>query len=91
MSTILWALAGGTVIGLLGKAAAPGERDDVPLWLTILCGVGGVVAGNALYSRVFDPDTLGVDWWRHGWQIGVAALLVALVASLTGRGRRHRI
>ena len=53
VGTILWALIGGTIIGLLGKWVAPGDRD-VPLWLTVLCGIGGVFLGNWLYVEVFD-------------------------------------
>jgi uncharacterized membrane protein YeaQ/YmgE (transglycosylase-associated protein family) len=86
-SALLWAVIGGTVIGLLGKLVAPGNRDDVPLWITILCGIGGCLAGDLLYRRFFDPQTLGVDWWRHGWQVAVAAALVMLAATLIGRRR----
>ena len=30
ISALLWAVIGGTVIGLLGKLVAPGDRDDDP-------------------------------------------------------------
>ena len=88
VTTILWALIGGTVVGFLGKWFAPGKRD-IPLWLTILCGIGGVFLGNLLYVDVFnfDPTTPRVDWWRHIWQIAVAAVLVVAAAALTGRRR----
>jgi len=33
----------GIIIGLLGKFVAPGDRDNIPLWLTVLCGIGGVL------------------------------------------------
>lgn len=88
VSALLWALVGGTVIGLLGKLVAPGDRDNVPLWLTILCGIAGVMAGNYLYGLVFEPTTPGVDWWRHTWQVAVAAILVMAAATATGRARR---
>jgi len=88
--TLLWAVVGGTVIGLLGKVVAPGDTDDVPLWLTVLCGIGGCLLGNFLYGLFFDPQTLGVDWWRHGWQVAAAAVLVLLVARATGRRRDVR-
>lgn len=88
ISALLWALIGGTVIGLLGKAVAPGDRDDVPLWLTVVCGIGGVLIGTFLYGLFFAEDNRGVDWWRHVWQVVVAAVLVAVASGTTGRSRR---
>ncbi len=87
--TILVALIGGTVVGLLGKMFAPGDRE-VPLWLTILCGIGGVFLGNWLYVDVFDfrENTARIDWWRHAWQVAAAAVLVVLVSS--GAARRGK-
>jgi uncharacterized membrane protein YeaQ/YmgE (transglycosylase-associated protein family) len=89
IGTILWALIGGAIIGTLGKWVAPGDRD-IPLWATVLCGVGGVLLGNWLYVGVFDfrGSTGGLDWWRHIWQVAVAALLVIGAASVLGRRRR---
>ena len=87
ISAILWALIGGTIIGLLGRMVAPGNRDNVPLWLTILCGIGGVLIGNFLYGQFFNPHTSGIDWWRHAWQVAVAAVLVMVGAGATGRSR----
>ena len=93
IGTILMALIGGTIIGFLGKWVAPGSRDNVPLWLTIACGIGGVLIGTFLYSQVFDPDTGGIDWWRHVWQVVVAAILVVIASTVTGRnsGSRTRV
>ena len=86
---ILWALIGGAIIGILGKWVALGDRD-IPLWATILCGVGGVFLGNWLYIDVFNfrESTRGLDWWRHIWQIAVAAILVIGAASVLGQ-RKH--
>jgi uncharacterized membrane protein YeaQ/YmgE (transglycosylase-associated protein family) len=90
--TILVTLVAGTIIGLLGKAVAPKDRDSIPLWLTVLCGIGGCLLGSFLYAKAFDCTdmqncTNGVDWWRHAWQVGVAAILVVLAASLYGQKR----
>jgi uncharacterized membrane protein YeaQ/YmgE (transglycosylase-associated protein family) len=89
LGTILWAIIGGTFIGLLGKWLAPGDRDQIPFWLTILCGIGGIIIGTWLYGQFFKVNTHGVDWWRHVWQVVVAAVLVMIAASVTG-GRKRR-
>ena len=86
---IVWAIVGGIIIGLLGKLLAPGDKDNIPLWLTILCGIVGALLGTWLYSLFWDPETGGIDWWRHAWQIGVAAVLVVIAdAVMASRGRR---
>jgi uncharacterized membrane protein YeaQ/YmgE (transglycosylase-associated protein family) len=89
LDDILMMLVGGTVIGILGKLAAPGDRDHVPLWLTVICGMGGIMAGTYLYVDIlrYNATTPGVDWWRHIWQVGFAAVLVVVAAVLTGRRR----
>jgi uncharacterized membrane protein YeaQ/YmgE (transglycosylase-associated protein family) len=83
-------LIGGIIIGLLGKFLAPGSRDSIPLWLTVLCGIVGILLGNWLYVDVFGGKcaTSGVDWLRHIVQIITAAVLVVIAASVTGRSRR---
>ena len=90
LSDILVALIGGVIIGLLGKLVAPGDKDNIPLWLTIVCGIGGVLLGTLLYSMFFDPQTNGIDWWRHVWQVAVAAVLVIIASTVTGRNHGSR-
>ena len=70
------------IVGLLGKLVAPGDRDNIPLWLTILCGIGGGLLGTWLYERCSaSPALPGVDWCRHIWQVAIAAVLVMAVAT----------
>lgn len=93
LGTIIVTLIAGTIIGFIGKAVAPGDRDGIPLWLTIICGIGGCLIGSYLYAALFDCSdmnncTNGVDWWRHLWQIGVAAILVMVAAGATGRTKK---
>ena len=51
--TIIVTLVGGLIIGLLGKLVAPGDRDHIPLWLTVLCGIGGMLLGSLVYYALF--------------------------------------
>jgi uncharacterized membrane protein YeaQ/YmgE (transglycosylase-associated protein family) len=92
LGTILVVIVGGIIIGLLGKLVAPGHRDKIPFWLTIVCGIGGMLIGTFLYGAVYDNvNTRGIDWWRHIWQIAVAAILVMIAATVTGRSTSKRI
>jgi uncharacterized membrane protein YeaQ/YmgE (transglycosylase-associated protein family) len=86
---VLWLLLGGVVIGILGKLVAPGNRDRIPIWLTVVCGVVGIFLGNWLYVDVFDGRcaTSGIDWLRHIVQVVAAAVVVMVAATLTGRSR----
>jgi len=90
---ILFLLIGGIIIGVLGKFVAPGNRDKIPFWLTIVCGIVGIFLGNWLYVDVFGGKcaTNGVDWLRHIVQVLAAAVVVMVAATLTGRSRRRRV
>jgi uncharacterized membrane protein YeaQ/YmgE (transglycosylase-associated protein family) len=86
---ILFLLIGGAVIGILGKVAAPGDRDRIPFWLTVVCGIVGIFIGNWLYVDLLGGRcaTSGIDWLRHIVQVLAAAVVVMVAASLTGRSR----
>jgi uncharacterized membrane protein YeaQ/YmgE (transglycosylase-associated protein family) len=84
---IVWAIIAGLIIGLLAKLVLPG-RQPIPLWLTILVGIVGGLAGNALAAAFGVAHTSGIDWIRHGFQVGAAAVLIALFAPYW-RGRRR--
>jgi uncharacterized membrane protein YeaQ/YmgE (transglycosylase-associated protein family) len=86
---ILGILIAGLIIGLLGKLVAPGDKDNTPLWLTVLCGIGGVLLGMVVYSAFGGNETSGVDWVRWIVSIAIAAVLVVLASTLTGRNRTH--
>ena len=97
--SIIVTVVGGTIIGLIGKAVAPGDRTRFPLWLTTVCGIVGMLAGSALYWALFGNNnsgfdghaaemtnaTNGIDWIRHLWQVAVAAVAVIVGSILTGR------
>jgi uncharacterized membrane protein YeaQ/YmgE (transglycosylase-associated protein family) len=88
---IIGVLVAGLIIGLLGKFVAPGDRDNIPLWLTLLCGIGGVLIGYYVAAALGVEATNGIDWIRWIISIIVAAVLVIIAATVTGRRTGHRI
>jgi len=75
----------GAIIGLLGKLVAPGDKDNVPIWLTVILGILGVIIGYVVAGALGVADTDGIDWLRWIISIAVAAGLVMLASTLMGR------
>jgi uncharacterized membrane protein YeaQ/YmgE (transglycosylase-associated protein family) len=84
---IIGVILAGIIIGLLGKFVAPGNRDNIPIWLTIICGIGGVLIGWFIYTAFGGNGSPGIDWVRWIIAIVVAAVLVMIAAAVTGRSR----
>ncbi len=96
---IITTVVGGAIIGVLGRWVAPGDRDKIPFWLTVVCGIIGMLVGSYLYWILFGHNngrfdghkatptnaTNGIDWIRHLWQVGLAAVAVMVAAVATGR------
>jgi uncharacterized membrane protein YeaQ/YmgE (transglycosylase-associated protein family) len=85
---IIGLIVAGLIIGLLGKFVAPGARDNTPLWLTLLCGIGGVLIGYYVSGWLGVEETAGIDWIRWIISIILAALLVVAASTITGRNSR---
>ncbi|MFD5835335.1 GlsB/YeaQ/YmgE family stress response membrane protein [Streptomyces collinus] len=73
----LWAIIVGLVLGLIAKAIIPGKQH-LPLWLTVILGMIGGIAGNAIARAAGVEATSGIDWWRHIFQLVMAIILVGL-------------
>ncbi|MEV7396685.1 GlsB/YeaQ/YmgE family stress response membrane protein [Aeromicrobium sp. NPDC092404] len=86
---IIGLIVAGAIIGLLGKLVAPGDKDNIPIWLTILCGIGGVLIGYAIYSAFGGDGSSGVDWVRWAVAIATAAVLVVIASTVTGRSNNR--
>ena len=83
--SIIVVLIAGVIIGLLGKFVAPGNRDNIPIWLTVICGIVGVLVGYWIATALGVGETSGVDWIRWLISIAVAAVAVMIAASVTSR------
>lgn len=82
---IIGIVIAGIIIGLLGKLVAPGDKDNIPIWLTVLCGIGGVLIGLGIYQAAGGDGSPGIDWTRWIVSIACAAVLVMVASAVTGR------
>ena len=87
---IIGVIVAGIIIGLLGKFVAPSALDNIPIWLTILCGIGGVIIGWYVYTLFGGNGSAGIDWVRWLIAIAVAAVLVILADMIMVRSRTRR-
>lgn len=87
---VLGVIVAGIIIGLLGKFVAPGDKDNIPIWLTVLCGIGGVLIGWFVYAAFGGGETDGVDWVRWIVAVIVAAVLVVIASTVTGKNTSKR-
>ena len=85
--SIIGLLIAGIIIGLLGKLVAPGDKDNIPIWLTVLCGVGGVILGYYVYAAFGGNGSNGIDWVRWIVAVAVAAVLVVIASTVSGRSK----
>jgi uncharacterized membrane protein YeaQ/YmgE (transglycosylase-associated protein family) len=87
ISTILFYLIVGAVVGLLGKFLAPGDKDNIPLWLTVICGIGGMLIGDVIYRAFGGDGSAGLDWTQGIVTVLTAMVLVIIASGITGRSR----
>ena len=56
-------------------------RQDIPIWLTILIGIGAAPIGTFIANALGVGVTRGIDWIELIIQVALAAAGVALVAG----------
>jgi uncharacterized membrane protein YeaQ/YmgE (transglycosylase-associated protein family) len=83
ISTILWAIVAGIILGYLGKLLLPG-RQNIPAWATIGAGIVAALLGGLVASWFGWDDTAGIDWLKHGLQVLFAVLAIWAVAAMMG-------
>ncbi len=74
----------GAVIGVLARLVLPG-RQNISMIITIVLGVLGALIGYWLAGLVGVCQTSGLDWTRWLISIAVAAVLVVIYGSVTGK------
>ena len=89
--SIIGVIIAGIIIGFLGKFLAPGDKDNTPWWLTIVCGIAGVIVGWYVYAAFGGGNTNGIDWIRWIVAIVVAAIFVMIASSITGRNTKKHV
>jgi uncharacterized membrane protein YeaQ/YmgE (transglycosylase-associated protein family) len=88
---IIGVILAGIIISSFGKFVAPGNRDNIPIWLTIICGIGGVLIGWFVYTAFGGNGSPGIDWVRWIIAIVVAAVLVMIASAVTARSRSRAL
>ena len=89
LMTIIFYIVVGAIVGLLGKFLAPGDKDNIPLWLTILCGIGGMILGGVIYRLFNGNGSDGLDWVQGIVAVVTALVLVMIASTVTGRNSNH--
>ena len=85
---LLGAIIIGAIIGALGRLVAPG-RQPIPIWLTILIGIGAALLGTLIAGALGVGNTPRIDWIELVIQVLLAAVGVILAArGLAARGTR---
>lgn len=90
LGTILFYIVVGAIVGLLGKFIAPGDKDNIPLWLTLVCGIGGMLIGGFIYSAFGGDGSAGLDWVQGIVAVLTAVVLVIIASTVTGRNTGAR-
>jgi uncharacterized membrane protein YeaQ/YmgE (transglycosylase-associated protein family) len=85
LGTILFYLVVGAVVGALGKLLAPGDKDNIPWWLVIVCGIGGMLLGDVVYRFFGGDGSRGLDWMQGLVTVLTAMVLVIVASGVTGR------
>jgi len=84
LSTIVWGLVAGIVIGPLARLVLPGKQN-ISLIVTIAIGAVGAIGGGFIADAIGVGETDGIDWIKLAIQVGVAAVVVLLYGAGAGR------
>ena len=83
---IIMAIVIGAIIGALARLVLPG-RQNIGMLLTIIIGIVAALLGTWLAQLVGVATTDGIDWIEIVFQVGLAAIAIALFAGVGSRRR----
>ncbi|HEY9379533.1 MAG TPA: GlsB/YeaQ/YmgE family stress response membrane protein [Jiangellaceae bacterium] len=83
-SGIIMAIVIGAIIGALARFVLPG-RQNIGILLTIVIGIVAALLGTWLAQLVGVAVTDGIDWIEIVFQVGLAAIAIALFAGVGSR------
>jgi uncharacterized membrane protein YeaQ/YmgE (transglycosylase-associated protein family) len=83
-SGIIMAIVIGAIIGALARFVLPG-RQNIGILLTIIIGIVAALLGTWLAQLVGVAVTPGIDWIEIVFQVGLAAIAIALFAGVGSR------
>jgi uncharacterized membrane protein YeaQ/YmgE (transglycosylase-associated protein family) len=83
-SSIIMAIVIGAIIGALARFVLPG-RQNIGILLTIVIGIVAALLGTWLAQLVGVATTDGIDWIEIVFQVGLAAIAIALFAGVGSR------
>ncbi|HUF14288.1 MAG TPA: GlsB/YeaQ/YmgE family stress response membrane protein [Acidimicrobiia bacterium] len=81
LSTLVWGLVAGIVIGPLARLVLPGKQN-ISLVMTIVLGAVGAIVGGFVYDALGGQDTSGIDWIKLLIQVAVAAAVVLIYGGM---------
>lgn len=83
IESILGAIVIGLVLGVVGRALAPGKQA-IPIWLTVLVGIAAAILGTLIVGPL--RETPGwFDWTELLAQVVLAVIGVIAAASVYGK------
>jgi uncharacterized membrane protein YeaQ/YmgE (transglycosylase-associated protein family) len=85
-SGIIMAIVIGAIIGALARFVLPG-RQNIGILLTVVIGIVAALLGTWLAQQVGVAVTPGIDWIEIVFQVGLAAIAIALFAGVGSRRR----
>lgn len=76
---VVWILVTGVCVGGLARHAIR-DREPIPMWLSIVCGISGALIGNVISGLGGIRHYGTIDWARHLIEISASVGIVLLIS-----------